>query len=204
MSEDSPLYSISTYYNQLVNKFGHDPRSCDYGHANSQKIKFEVLSQGFSYSQKSILDIGCGFADYADFLTTKFVDVDYTGVDISEKMIEGAKNLHPQLKLELRNVFENAFPQKFDVVTSNGIFYLLGKNSESLMKTFITKMFEACEELVVFNSLSSWATDKVEGEFYADPLATLLFCKTLSPWVTLRHDYHPRDFTIYIYKNKNI
>ena len=72
------------------------------------------------------------------------------------------------------------------------------------MKTFITKMFEACEELVVFNSLSSWATDKVEGEFYADPLATLLFCKTLSPWVTLRHDYHPRYFTIYIYKNKNI
>ena len=58
--------------------------------------------------------------------------------------------------------------------------------------------------VVAFNSLSSWANDKEKGEFYADPLEVLKFCKTLSPWVVLRHDYHSRDFTIFIYKERNV
>ena len=41
-----------------------------------------------------------------------------------------------------------------------------------------------------------------EGEFYTDPLQTLAFCRTLTPWVTLRHDYHSRDFTIYMRKDQ--
>ena len=38
------------------------------------------------------------------------------------------------------------------------------------------------------------------GEFYADPVQTLSWCHTLSPFVVLRHDYHSRDFTVYVYK----
>lgn len=198
------INEIGNYYNGLVDKYGHDPKACDYGHANSQTIKFEVLSQAASYDSKSILDIGCGFADYYDFLSKKFRNINYHGVDISERMIDNAKKLHPGLKLELRNVFDNPPPEKYDIVTSNGIFYLLGQESKSLMYEFIEKMFNLSEQLIVFNSLSTWATDKEEKEFYADPMETVAFCKTLSPWVTLRHDYHPRDFTIYLYKNRNI
>src|ERR1035437_8897399 len=192
MIEKDIINEIGNYYDDLVDKFGYDPRSCDYGHANSQKIKFNVLSEAISYDEKSILDIGCGFADYYDFLISKFKNIDYNGVDISAKMIEEAKKKHPTVKLELKNVFENASAKKYDIVTSNGIFYLLGKNSKLLMHEFISKMYEMAEQLVVFNSLSTWATDQEEGEFYADPLETVAFCKTISPWVTLRHDYHPR------------
>ncbi len=198
------IKSIGDYYDNLVNKFGHDPRSCDYGFAESQKIKFEILSQATSYNGKSILDIGCGFADYYDFLKLKFENIRYYGVDISERMITEAKKLHPDLKLEQTNVFDNTPLNKYDVVTSNGIFYLMGKNSKLLMFDFIKKMYEISNQIIVFNSLSTWANDQEISEFYADPLETLTYCKTLSPWVTLRHDYHPRDFTIYIYKNRNI
>lgn len=204
MNDKNIINEIGNYYNDLVTKFGHDPRSCDYGHVNSQKIKFEVLSQAISYDEKSILDIGCGFADYFDFLNEKFKNISYHGVDISAKMIDEAKKLHPDLKLELKNVFDTPPQKKYDIVTSNGIFYLLGQDSKSLMHEFIKKMYEMSEQLTVFNSLSTWATDKEDAEFYADPLETVAFCKTLSPWVTLRHDYHPRDFTIYIYRNRNI
>lgn len=204
MLEENIINEIGSYYNDLVLKYGHDPRSCDYGHSNSQKIKFNVLSEAINYDSKSVLDIGCGFADYYDFLNEKFENVEYNGVDISEKMIEEAKKLHPSLKVELKNVFESAPEKKYDIVTANGIFYLLGKESKFLMHEFIKKMFDMSEHLVVFNSLSTWASDQEEGEFYADPLETIAFCKTLSPWVTLRHDYHPRDFTIYLYKNRNI
>jgi SAM-dependent methyltransferase len=204
MNQNNVINNISNYYNNLVSKYGHDPRSCDYGHANSQKVKFNVLSQAASYDAKSILDIGCGFADYFDFLNEKFKEIDYHGVDISEMMISEGKKLHPEIKLELRNVFENPPLKKYDIVTANGIFYLLGNDSRLLMYQFIKKMFDMTNDLVVFNSLSTWAIDQVEGEFYADPCKTMAYCKSLSPWITLRHDYHPRDFSIFIYKNRNI
>jgi hypothetical protein len=34
----------------------------------------------------------------------------------------------------------------------------------------------------------------------AESLLTLNSCRQLTPWVALRHDYHPRDFTVYLYK----
>ncbi len=137
-------------------------------------------------------------------MNKKFDNVKYTGVDISESMVTEAKKLHPELNIQLRNVFEDALVEHFNVVTANGIFYLLGKNSLELMKEFVSKMFDMADELVVFNSLSTWAGDQEESEFYADPAVILEYCRTLSPWVSIRHDYHPRDFTIYLYKNRNL
>jgi len=204
MKQEEIIQRIGNYYNGLVKQFGHDPKSCDYGHSNSQKIKFNVLSLPLSEKTKSILDIGCGFADYYDFLKERFEDINYHGVDISEMMIAEAKKIHPNLSIELKNVFETPLPNQYDIVTANGIFYLLGNDSKKIMYDFIEKMYNMSKQAVVFNSLSSWAPNQEVNEFYADPLETMLFCKTITPWVTLRHDYHPRDFTIYMYKSRNI
>jgi cyclopropane fatty-acyl-phospholipid synthase-like methyltransferase len=194
---------ISTYYDKLVAAYGHDPKSCDYGQSVSQIAKFNILSSCIDYSDKSVLDIGCGFADYYDFLSAKYQHVNYHGVDISVSMISKAKELHPNLQLEVRNVFENAPENKYDVVTANGVFYLLGENAWPLMCEFIKKMYDMSEQVVAFNTLSTWTSDKESSEFYADPEKVLAFCKTISSWVAIRHDYHSRDFSVFIYKNKN-
>ncbi len=68
----------------------------------------------------------------------------------------------------------------------------------------IEAMFNIARNAVAFNSLSAWAADKEDGEFYADPHEVLQFCRTVTPWVVLRHDYHSRDFTIYMYKSCNL
>lgn len=200
---DTIFKTIDEYYDKLVKTYGHDPKACDYGHTQSQQIKFRVLSSCTDFKDKSVLDIGCGFADYYDFLSQKFGSVAYHGVDISTAMIGEARKLHPELSLEVKNVFESKPSETYDIVTANGIFYLLGADAWELMKLFINRMFELANVVVAFNSLSSWATDKEPHEFYADPAATLAYCRTLSPWVQLRHDYHSRDFSIFLYKNQN-
>jgi ubiquinone/menaquinone biosynthesis C-methylase UbiE len=63
---------IARFYDGLVERFGHDPRACDYGHANSQRIKFQVLAEATDYAGLAVLDVGCGFADFADFLEGRF------------------------------------------------------------------------------------------------------------------------------------
>lgn len=191
---------IGKYYDGLLSQHGRSARSCDYGYPQSQRTKFEVMSQISNLSGKRVLDVGCGLADYAIFLRERFTDVTYVGIDISESMTNEARLLHPDLDLRRLNILEDD-PGRFDIVTANGIFYLLREDGRELMRELIEKMFSFATEAVAFTSLSLWARDREPQEFYADPLDTVAYCKSLTPWVVLRHDYHPRDFSIYMYRS---
>lgn len=195
-----PVFAaIGRYYDELVARYGHDPRACDYGRAESQAIKFAVLSQVAPLDGKRILDVGCGFADYATYLSALFRNVSYAGVDISAAMVASARALHPELSIRAANILEEDVGA-FDIVTANGIFYLLGAEAPALMRALVARMYASATEAVAFNSLSAWTPDQEPGEYHADPAEVLNYCRTLTPWVALRHDYHPRDFTVYLYR----
>jgi len=198
-----PFPRISQYYDKLFRQYGHDPRASDYGRPESQQIKFQVLSEAMQLANRSVLDVGCGFGDFAQHLRRRFEGVRYSGIDLCAPIIEEARRLTPDLDIRVGNILDEALTDNFDLVTANGIFYLLGEQAWPLMQTIIRRMYTLSRHGVAFNSLSSWADDKEPGEFYADPLETLAFCRTLTPWVVLRHDYHPRDFTVYLYRTKN-
>jgi SAM-dependent methyltransferase len=191
---------ISEYYERLIRKYGHDHRACDYGRPQSQKIKFRVLSEVMPLGDCSLLDVGCGFADFATYLQQNFSGVTYSGIDLCASMVEEARRKHPELDLGTANFLNASFDHSFDVVTANGTFYLLGEQAWPVMSKMIERMFGLATSALAFNSLSNWASDQEPGEFYADPVQVLQFCRKLTPWVVLRHDYHPRDFTVYMYK----
>lgn len=195
-----PFARIADYYDGLVRKYGHDPRACDYGRVESQKIKFRVLSEVLPLENSSLLDVGCGFADFATFLGDRVQGLRYSGIDLSSAMLDQAQRNHPSLDLRVANILDASFDRKFDVVTANGIFYLLGDQAWAMMQPMIERMYALATTAVAFNSLSAWATDQEPGEFYADPLRVVDFCRRLTPRAVLRHDYHPRDFTVYLYK----
>jgi SAM-dependent methyltransferase len=195
-----PFPRIASYYQDLVDKYGHDPRACDYGRAQSQEVKFRVLSEAMPLDNCSVLDVGCGFADLERYLTPRSTRVRYSGIDICPAMVTEALRINPRVDVRVANLLDCSFREEFDLVAANGILYLLGDDAWPLMQSLITRMFGLARQAVAFNSLSAWATDKESGEFYPDPLLVLEFCHTLTSWVVLRHDYHPRDFTIYMYK----
>src|SRR5689334_13341549 len=92
---------IDQYYNSLIDHYGHDPRACDYGSKSSQQIKFSALSQVMPLTGQRILDVGCGFADFGDFLREKYHLVEYYGIDLTARMIEEARKLHPDYSLRV-------------------------------------------------------------------------------------------------------
>jgi len=201
MIEYSKLYEkIGNYYDVLVKRHGHNHRACDYGRYESQIEKYRVLSEVMPLNGKSVLDVGCGFGDYVDYLNDKYINVRYTGVDISKVMVEEARRLHPEKDIRQLNILDKN-PGKYDLVTANGIFYLLGDDAPVLTKILVERMYELANHAVAFNCLSSWAKDKEKGEYYADPLEVLDLCLSITQRIVLRHDYHPRDFAIYLYKD---
>ena len=92
--------------------------------------------------------------------------------------------------------------RKYQVVFAIGIFYLLRHDREDTVRRLIARMFDLTEEVLAFSALSTWAPEQTTGEHHLDPAEILAFCRSLSPFVRLRHDYHPREFTMFVFKEK--
>ena len=194
-----PFQRIADFFNDRIARQGPTLEACDYAGPEAQQTRFRVLCDVAPLAGASVLDVGCGFADWWTYLRDNVGDVTYTGVDLSSGMIAEAKRRHPDVNVRVANILDDEVQGSFDVVVANGIFYLLGDDAEKIMRAIVTKMFSLCRRATVFTTLSAWGPPE-EGEFFADPLATLDWCRTLTPWVTLRHDYHARDFAIYLYR----
>ena len=197
MSEN-PFETITDFYNARVRMYGIDPKACDYGRPESQQLKYEVLAGMADYTGCSVLDIGCGFADYYTYLASRYDDVKYSGIDLSDEMIAKARVQRPGLDLIAGNFLELPSDRTYDYVTANGIFYLLGSDASTLMKHILSEMFHRCHRGISFNSLSIWASFHESGEYYANPLEVVEWCRELSPWIILRHDYLPHDFSVFV------
>ncbi|MEA2494980.1 MAG: hypothetical protein QOJ29_2891, partial [Thermoleophilaceae bacterium] len=164
--EDSaPFARIASYYDALVDEHGDSAHACDYGDPRSQTKRFEVLTSGLPLDGAQLLDVGCGLGHLADYLEQRGFDVSYTGVDLSPRMIELAQERRADLDVRVADILTDDIG-RFDVVIANGIFYLLGEHAEEMMRTLVTRMFELARAAIAFNSLSTWASDQEEGEFY--------------------------------------
>ena len=191
---------IANYYDGLVDKYGYDPRACDASAAKSLEVRYKALSEVADLTGKSVLEVGCGFGDLGFYLQQKYTGVRYLGIDVSHRMIEEGRKVHPNLSLRVQNVLDLKKAEGFDVVLAQGIFYLLGDNAETKMHTLVEKMFSLSREALAFCAISAWTLNKRNDEFYVDPLALLDWCRKLTTYILLRHDYLPHDVALYLYK----
>lgn len=200
MTWNTTKENIESFFTGLIAEHGGSMQAMDYGSKESQQQRFSVISSVTGMENKSILDVGCGFGDFSEYLAERFVGVEYLGIDITRAMVERATSKYPGSQFEHRDILTQPLERKFDVVVANGIFYLMGPEAYDPMMQIVTKLFETASECVAFSSLSDWADRKTEGEFYARPEKVLSLCSSLTKNLILRHDYLPHDFTVYLYK----
>lgn len=74
-------------------------------------------------------------------------------------------------------------------------------------KKAIKKMFSLTTHVLAFNMLGGHPVpenDPTSNIYYSDSLEILEYCLTLTRRVILRHHYNPKDFTIFLYKVKEV
>jgi SAM-dependent methyltransferase len=190
---------IASYYDALVDRYGHDPRACDASGVDSLQRRYRVLGDVLDLTGKRLLEIGCGFGDLGASLRDRYETVSYRGVDLSPRMVEAGRAAHG-LDLRVANLLDlDPAEERYDVVLAQGIFYLLDGDAEAKMRELVRAMTALADEAVAFTAVSSWTPSPEPDEYYVDPVSLLGFCRTLTPFVAIRHDYHPGDVAAYLY-----
>ncbi|OAI38760.1 hypothetical protein AYO39_00855 [Actinobacteria bacterium SCGC AG-212-D09] len=191
---------IAAYYDQLVDMYGHDPRAVDASSNESLQVRYSVLSEVGDMTDKSVLEVGCGFGDLGAFLCERYERLRYHGVDISGRMVEEARRAYPALNFDVGTVFGVPASPTYDFVIAQGIFYLLREDPVARMRETLEQMFARASEAVAVTTLSTWGQQYHPDEFRIDPKAALELADSLTRRVVLRHDYHPGDLALYLYK----
>ena len=87
-----------------------------------EELKNFILQHIFA--GEKILDLGCGNGRFYEIFEK--MGVDYFGVDVSEKLIEIAKNKYPQAKFQVTPALNLPFPNNFfDKILSVAVFHHL-------------------------------------------------------------------------------
>lgn len=68
-----------------------------------------------------VLDLGCGNGRFYPLLKQR--NVDYVGVDISEKLIQKATQKYPEAKFLVRDALDLRFENEFDFIFSIAVFH---------------------------------------------------------------------------------
>ncbi len=210
-----------SYYADLYDKYGYDWRSLDWKDPAGQKTRYEILSSMIEKGDKkrdiSILDIGSGLGHFYGYLKEQGLltkcNIDYTGYDINSKLVEAAKKKYPEVKFAVKDILEGYFAERFDYVFLCGVFNIkFSDEAEHLafVKEMLLRSFESSKIGMAVNFLSVNGIYYIPGKdleqpsiyYYFKPEDIIEYLRSFGGRYILRHDYHPGDFTVYLFKDK--
>lgn len=189
-------------HNQMFLKNGYTEKAL-WGSKESQHKRFSVLLKLFkSKTNFSILDLGCGLADFDSYLkTNNFSNYSYLGLEINHKFVDEVKKRG--VDVLLGSVADLPNDKTWDYVIASGI-YNLGENQEIVQRFFLQQFSYLYSRINIgfaVNFLSSYSEKKDNVSIYHNPDILLSKCMSnFSKNIVLDHSYMPHDFTVFVLK----
>lgn len=180
------------YYRDLLAKHGPTYRAVDAGSVGSHTLRLKALTDIIYGNLASVLDVGCGIGLLCEHLPLTHP---YRGIDMLPEMITAAQQKYPTHHFEVGN-WETPHPEwRADYVLASGLFQFPTHDERDALRI----LFGLCRKGMACNFLRQGAAH----ENIKQPDLLLRFALTLTSCVTLRADYLPNDFTLYLYKDSH-
>lgn len=189
---------IRRHYEHRIGKDLPHHEVLDWASAQSQRARFDIFAQNVPLAGKSLLDVGCGLGDLLTYLQDRDTPIQYTGVDILEKMVDAARATHPGHTFLQADIFQACpfEPATFDVAYCSGAFNLNLGNNEQFLPSAVRTMLTLAREHAVFNLLHSRAAASEETYFYYHPDNVRAMLRDLPCTIRIIDDYLHNDFTV--------
>lgn len=189
-------------YDEMLTKYGYNEKALGWLNGR-QEVRFSALTAIGELENSKICDVGCGFGDLYNFLNNKKINFNYTGLNINENFLQFAsqhiKSKNTRfIKFDLR---EDKIIKRYDWIFSSGVFNHKKTTDYSFIKNSIKKMFMACNKGIAIDFISSYVDFKNKDVFYSKPEIIFKLCKSITKRITLRSDYMPFEFCVYLYKD---
>lgn len=189
--------NIEEMYSNRINEKGLTPQGLFWDSKESMEKRFHAAVEMYNFKNKKVLDIGCGLGHFYEFLC----DIDqkpdqYYGIDINEKVLEKAREDHPECSFEKRNILLSEFDEEqFDIAVIFGtVFNNLDRvSNEEYLREFMRKSF-SCSDNVLINLLSDYRQgewDYEEFVYYYSPEKVFGYAQEFTRNVVIKHDFEP-------------
>jgi len=117
------------YAQYLLNRTRQDYNLIARDFSSTRRFVWQGLEPLYNYALpgEKVLDLGCGNGRLLQIF--KEIDIDYTGVDSSEKLIEIAKKTYPNTKFEVADALHLPFSNNhFDKIYSIAVLHHIPSN----------------------------------------------------------------------------
>ncbi|HMK60103.1 MAG TPA: class I SAM-dependent methyltransferase [Dissulfurispiraceae bacterium] len=202
MDDLSKEYVISFFDTNLM-LHGDRPEAVRWT-APGQMQHYQSMLDIGDISGSKVLDFGCGKGDFFAFLRDRGINVSYTGFDINANLVSLAKKKHPGIDFRVFDIDAESLSENYDYIFLCGVFNLRVESLDDTIRHILQKLFTHCSIGLAFNALSVHNPKKDFELNYTSPEELFAFAvRNLSPFVTLRHDRMPYDYTMFIYRELN-
>jgi SAM-dependent methyltransferase len=192
---------ILTAYSERLAQYGYSPRTLGWPKGRHRLRYFILLSQ-WPLAGAEILDFGCGFGDLYAYCREQGLEVDYEGMDINPDLIAEGLRQHPSARLLVRDALRDGLDRDYDYVFSSGVHNIrLADNWHFIEASFELFARHARRGFAV-NFLSDKVDYRLEHAYHANPGRVLELAYRFSNRVTLRNDYMPFEFTVFVDKGE--
>lgn len=211
---------FAEHYARTFAAFGATPKGVDWNAEEDVRVRYakmlDVMRKDFlpPGGAPSLLDVGCGWGGLYAYAKENGADVEYTGIELVQPMVDYAQQSFLEGKFICGDIFKTSFEHQFDFVVSSGILTLKVSATipemERFTKHLIHRMYSLCRHGIAFNMMSTRVNYMAPHLYYQNPAEMLSYCLSeVSPRVRLDHGYSSLgsglrrlyEFTVYVYKD---
>ena len=206
MSAKSILDRVERYYSGRFAEHGATARGVDWNSPDSQELRFEQLLKVCEgdVGPFSLNDYGCGYGALVPYLERRSLEVTYRGFDISEPMLEHARETYERPP-DVTFVEREADVEPAEYTVASGIFNVRLEVPEDEWREYVLRTLDRFAELstrgFAVNMLTSYSEpEKMRPDLhYGDPRALFDHCvRRYARHVALLHDYGLWEFTMIV------
>ena len=196
MTDDERRMILERYDRRLAD-LGPTPEALGWT-KNRHVLRYHILLEPWQLKNERLLDFGCGFGDMYAYCREHLPEVRYEGVDLNPSLVDVGRARYPGISLRVVDALKDGLDGQWDVIVASGVFNLKLADNWA----FIQQMFELFARRArrgfAANFLSSRVDYELADTFHADPVKVLDLAYRFSNRVTLRNDYMPFEFTVYV------
>lgn len=187
-------------YSQSFARYGVSPEALGWTKGR-QDLRFQALSRVLT-PNCSVLDFGCGFGDFHQFLLDKSFPHSYRGVDVVPEFVDSASRRFPGLAVDLVS-FGGRILGDFDYVIASGVFNFLytedWSRHQELVFSILQELFRVSRKGIAVD-FASPVVDFLAKDSYHQSLDALVefVAVNLSRKFSIDHSYLPFEFSILI------